>query len=75
VVDLPLNIPEISRYQSVALPDSLRDAEREYILEILRECNGKISGKDGAAELLDLPASTLHSKMKKLGILRLHYAG
>jgi len=29
-----------------------------------------IAGKSGAAELLDLPPSTLRSKMKKLGIER-----
>jgi transcriptional regulator with GAF, ATPase, and Fis domain len=27
-----------------------------------------IAGKGGAAEILDLPASTLRSRMKKLGI-------
>ncbi|AYL94537.1 sigma 54-interacting transcriptional regulator [Mucilaginibacter celer] len=41
---------------------------REHILEVLRRCNGKISGKDGAASKLGLPPSTLHSKMQKLGI-------
>ncbi len=41
---------------------------RDHILEVLRRCNGKISGKDGAASKLGLPPSTLHSKMQKLGI-------
>ncbi|MDN3548618.1 sigma 54-interacting transcriptional regulator [Mucilaginibacter aquaedulcis] len=41
---------------------------REHILAVIKKCNGKISGKDGAAEKLGLPASTLHSKMQKLGI-------
>jgi DNA-binding NtrC family response regulator len=41
---------------------------REHILEVLKRCNGKISGKDGAASKLGLPPSTLHSKMQKLGI-------
>jgi transcriptional regulator with GAF, ATPase, and Fis domain len=30
-----------------------------------------VAGKAGAAEILDLPASTLRSRMKKLGIERL----
>ncbi len=42
--------------------------ERNYITHVLEHCNGKISGKDGAAQILDLPPSTLRSKMKKLGI-------
>ena len=42
--------------------------EREHILSALKKCNGKISGKNGAAEILRLPPSTLSSKMKRLGI-------
>jgi len=61
----------------VYLPDrkepaatTLAEVEKQHILEIIRRCRGKIAGKGGAAELLDIPASTLHSKMKKLGITR-----
>jgi two-component system, NtrC family, response regulator HydG len=42
--------------------------ERDYILSVLKQCNFKIAGKGGAAEILNLPATTLHSKIKKLGI-------
>lgn len=48
------------------------EMEREYILEVLRQCNQKISGPGGAAELLNLPPSTLASRMKKLGIVKRH---
>ena len=41
---------------------------RNHILTALMKCNGKISGKGGAAELLRLPPSTLASKIKRLGI-------
>jgi len=34
----------------------------------LETCNGKLSGPGGAAELLQLPYSTLIYKIKKLGI-------
>jgi transcriptional regulator with GAF, ATPase, and Fis domain len=61
----------------VYLPDrkapaatALAEVEKQHILEIIRRCRGKIAGKGGAAELLDIPASTLNSKMKKLGITR-----
>jgi transcriptional regulator with GAF, ATPase, and Fis domain len=47
---------------------SLEENEREYILSILKKCDGKIRGEDGAAKILKVPATTLHSKMKKLGI-------
>jgi len=42
--------------------------ERNFITQVLENCHWKISGKDGAAQILDLPPSTLRSKMKKLGI-------
>jgi transcriptional regulator with GAF, ATPase, and Fis domain len=45
-----------------------REMEKIHILESLRRCNWRVSGKGGAAELLDLPPTTLYSKMKKLGI-------
>ncbi len=47
---------------------SLEMFERNYITQVLVHCNWIISGKDGAAKILDLPPSTLRSKMKKLGI-------
>ncbi|HEX8020970.1 MAG TPA: sigma 54-interacting transcriptional regulator [Mucilaginibacter sp.] len=50
--------------------NNLESVERRHIIEILSRCNGKVSGKGGAAELLKLPSSTLNSKMKKLGITK-----
>jgi formate hydrogenlyase transcriptional activator len=47
---------------------SLEEVERAYIIEVLHRCGGKISGAGGAAEILNIPGNTLHSKMKKLGI-------
>lgn len=49
---------------------TLEEMEREYILAVLKKCNGKISGTGGAAEILGLHVSTLNSRMKKLGILK-----
>jgi len=54
---------------------SIDDNEREYILSVLKKCNGRISGAGGAAELLDVPSTTLNSKMKRLGITRKHVSG
>ena len=47
---------------------SIEDALRDHIIAVLKKCRGKISGPGGAAEYLKMPATTLHSKVKKLGL-------
>lgn len=47
---------------------SLEDVERKHILEILETTSWKIGGNDGAAKILGLNRTTLHYRMKKLGI-------
>jgi PAS domain S-box-containing protein len=47
---------------------TLAAAEKQHILRVLEVCNGRVSGNKGAAEYLDLPVSTLRSRMKKLDI-------
>ncbi len=42
--------------------------ERDHILAVLESCNWKISGPGGAAEILDINANTLNSRIKKLAI-------
>ncbi len=46
----------------------LQDIERDHILAALKAANGKVSGRGGAAEMLDLKPTTLDSRMKKLHI-------
>jgi DNA-binding NtrC family response regulator len=46
------------------------EAERHAILRALDLTTWRISGSGGAAELLGLKPTTLHAKMKKLGIHR-----
>ncbi len=46
------------------------EGEREMILKALRDAKGVIAGPDGAATRLGLKRTTLHSKMRKLGIER-----
>ena len=43
---------------------------QENILNALNQCNWKITGSDGAAELLGIKPTTLHSKIKKMGLKR-----
>jgi transcriptional regulator with GAF, ATPase, and Fis domain len=47
---------------------TIHENERDYIITVLKKCNGRIWGAGGAAEVLNVPPSTLKSKMKKLGI-------
>jgi formate hydrogenlyase transcriptional activator len=48
----------------------LEDVERDHILRALESCDWRVRGKDNAASRLGLNASTLYSRMKKLGIQR-----
>jgi formate hydrogenlyase transcriptional activator len=48
----------------------LADAERQAILTALGVASWRISGRRGAAELLQVKATTLHAKMRRLGIRR-----
>ncbi len=47
---------------------SLEEIERRHIQDILAATHGRIKGRGGAAELLELNPSTLYSRMRKLGI-------
>ena len=53
--------------------DRLEEAGREYIIRILRECGGVISGPNGAAVRLGLKRTTLQSKMQRYAITRRDY--
>jgi len=53
-----------------ATPATLSEAEREHILRVVREANWVLGGPNGAAARLGMKRSTLHWKMKKLGISR-----
>lgn len=47
---------------------TMEEMERDHIMTILKMCKGKIYGPGGAAEILNIPSTTLNSKIKKLGI-------
>jgi len=47
---------------------TLAHAERDHILQVLREASGVIGGRDGAAARLGVPRTTLLYRMRKLGI-------
>jgi DNA-binding NtrC family response regulator len=53
---------------------TIHENERDYIITVLKKCHGKIWGAGGAAGILNIPPSTLKSKMKKLGIRKEYIA-
>ena len=50
--------------------ETLAQAECKHITSVLKACKWRIGGELGAAKQLDLPESTLRSRMKKLAIVR-----
>ncbi len=49
---------------------TLADVERKHIIKVLKQTAWRVSGKNGAAEILGLKPTTLDARMKKLGIQR-----
>lgn len=73
-IEIPETTQEKVKFASVATPKkTLEQMEKEHILLVLNSCKGKITGINGAAQILALPPSTLTSKMKKLGISKDQY--
>jgi formate hydrogenlyase transcriptional activator len=58
---------------STQLLATLVDREKVMIESALQECQGQISGSNGAAAKLGIPRQTLESKITKLGINRYRF--
>ena len=52
----------------VLTEEEMKQRDRENILNALHQSGWKITGIDGAAEILDMKPTTLHSRIKKLGL-------
>jgi transcriptional regulator with GAF, ATPase, and Fis domain len=77
--------PEVNRPEELGSPlelqrggapsgqPTLAMVERDYILQVLRTTQGKVSGIQGAAAKLGLKRTTLQSRMQKLKIQRDEY--
>jgi transcriptional regulator with GAF, ATPase, and Fis domain len=68
VLRLPLDLKQTMKQGSESSARTLADADREHILETLKQTDWLIGGQDGAANRLGLPRTTLIYKMRKLGI-------
>jgi formate hydrogenlyase transcriptional activator len=64
-----LKVEETTTEDDIKLT-TLDEAERQAILNALRETHGIIAGADGAAARLGMKRTTLNSRMRKLGINR-----
>jgi len=61
-------VPSNTKIPSSKSLVTLEENERTYILEALELTGGRVSGVKGAAMILGINASTLDSRMRKLGI-------
>jgi transcriptional regulator with GAF, ATPase, and Fis domain len=52
----------------VLTEEEMKQRDRENILNALNQSGWKITGDGGAAEMLGMKPTTLHSKIKKLGL-------
>ena len=67
---LHVDIPKIAESRTVQ-SGSLEDVEKRHIIEALNTTGWRVSGKNGAAEVLGLNPKTLESMMQRLGIQRI----
>jgi formate hydrogenlyase transcriptional activator len=68
VLRLPLDLKQTVKQSWESVSRTLADADREHILETLKQTGWMIGGQGGAADRLGLPRTTLIYKMRKLGI-------
>ncbi len=72
ITEFYLNPELIKPVSSDTKLKSITENERDHIIATLKKSNWKVYGPGGAAELLDMNVSTLNSRMKKLGIEKIH---
>ncbi|MDN3551531.1 sigma 54-interacting transcriptional regulator [Mucilaginibacter aquaedulcis] len=64
---------QVNNQSTLLFNQTIEEMERSHIIGILKQCQGKISGNGGAAEVLEVQPTTLHSKMRKLNITKPEY--
>jgi formate hydrogenlyase transcriptional activator len=74
-----LNVPRTELRRSVARSavvavSTFEEAEKQAIVDALKNASGKIAGRGGAAERLGLKRTTLQNKMRRLSITRAEYS-
>jgi len=59
---------KVEPYTTTTKTKTSEENERDHIIAVICECNGKIYGRGGAAEVLNIGVSALNARIKKLGI-------
>src|SRR5687767_12098888 len=63
-IALPITLKSMEEPATGEIPmKTIHENERDYIVAVLKKCNGRIWGPGAAAEVLNIPPSTLKSKM------------
>jgi transcriptional regulator with GAF, ATPase, and Fis domain len=62
------DLRHMTKQPTASAAQTFAEASRDHILEVLEQTRWMIGGRDGAAERLGLPRTTLIYKMRKLGI-------
>src|SRR5262249_36566416 len=68
IEDISLPTLQTSSNSQQGHTKTIHENERDHIIAVLKKCHGRVWGVGGAAEVLNLPPTTLKSKMKKLRI-------
>jgi formate hydrogenlyase transcriptional activator len=68
--DLCISLGSVNHQKTWSTNRTLVEAQREHIMEALRQADWVVGGSRGAAARLGLPRTTLISRMQKLGIVR-----
>ncbi len=63
-------IPFTQSPEKILTFDEIKELEHQNILNALKKTNWKIFGKNGAANVLEIPPTTLTTRIKRMGILR-----
>jgi PAS domain S-box-containing protein len=66
---LHLDVPKIAQ-SGTKQSGTLEEVEKRSIIDALKTTGWRVSGKDGAAEILGINPKTLESRMQRLGIQR-----
>lgn len=68
--DMPAEVISKQDYEEdkVLTKEEILAFERRNIIRALKHCHGKVSGKGGAAELMNMVPTTLSSRIRALGI-------
>ena len=62
-----LRIDRLGAEDETSMPSlTLKQVEKEHIFKVLESIGWKVSGKNGAAEVLGLKESTLRARMKRV---------